>query len=245
MIIIGIDPGIANTGLAIIKSGINHDLLFSECVKTDAGMPTGARLEIIEARLHTLIEAYNPNVIGVESVFFNANVSSCLDTAKVIGIAELVSHTRGLPCELVSPQQAKRASGMTGKATKKEIISMANLFFRGVKNNHIADAAFIAIAAYLKSRRNRLERKHTTKTNKARYSMASKKSAKKRKIRNRKPNPNAYHRHRRGGNTFAERRGKEIQIAEIQDRIALLRKTWQNLEFKGLSWQQRIHTLLA
>ena len=67
--------------------------------------------------------------------------------------------------------------------------------------------------------------------------MASKKSAKKRKIRNRKPNPNAYHRHRRGGKTFAERRGKEIQIAEIQDQIAVverkLGKIWNSKAYHG------------
>ena len=160
MIIIGIDPGIANTGLAIIRSGINHDLLHGECVKTEATATTGARLEIIEARLRNLISEYNPDLIGIEAVFHNQNTSSVLAVAKCIGIAEIEAHRHGVPCELVTPQQAKSASGMTGKATKAEMANMARLFFADIQNQHVIDAAFVGIAAHLRARRNRLERKH-------------------------------------------------------------------------------------
>ena len=95
-ILMGIDPGLLNCGIAIIKSEFNHDLLFSECIKTDPKQSTGSRLAHIEERLHTLAESYEVDEIGVESIFFNRNITSCLDTAKVIGVAELVANSKRL-----------------------------------------------------------------------------------------------------------------------------------------------------
>ena len=95
--VLGIDPGIANTGLAVVKQNrVGYSLITAETVKTKASEPTGARLSAIHDEINATLDAWKITGIAIERVFHNRNVSSSLTTGAVLGLVNLVAHQRGI-----------------------------------------------------------------------------------------------------------------------------------------------------
>ena len=148
MTILGIDPGIANTGFAIVeKSKTGYKCLLSGFIKTCPTMMVGKRLGCI-------IEAIEPHIgsvdiIGVERVFFAKNVSSALSTANVIGAIELIAHQASVPCVQILPNAVKAAVGGAGGSSKPLVRQYIKILTgKTIKNHHEADAIATAIAAF-------------------------------------------------------------------------------------------------
>ena len=151
---IGIDPGIAHTGLAVAQLSANsYQLIDAELVKTPASDETGKRLDTIHEAITRLLDKHTPEAMSVERVFHNKNINSSISTGKVIGLCELTAYLYDLPVHLFTPQQIKAASGFGGSANKDEIIKIANRIFRTkIKSHHTADAAMCALAGILQMR---------------------------------------------------------------------------------------------
>ena len=147
----GIDPGIANTGFAIIERlPTLYRLLRSGSIRTASSAPIGNRLDAIYTEIHALLADYRPRLVALESVYFNRNVSSCISTAGVIAICELAIVQVGIAARQIKPQIAKRAVTGKGTASKRYVNWMVNRLLRSdIKNHHEADAAAIAITGLL------------------------------------------------------------------------------------------------
>lgn len=155
--VLGIDPGITNTGVAVVsQDGSNFSLHHSELIQTKSSECVGTRLTTIAKELMGVLKEsdesddYTIDAVAIESVFHNKNVSSSLSTAKVIGIVELVAYEHQLPVLMFTPQQVKSAAG-TGFISKTK---MAQISKRLLKQNtdashHEVDAAFCAITGLL------------------------------------------------------------------------------------------------
>ena len=144
----GVDPGIANTGFAIVeRSGRGgYKCLDSGFVKTSPRSPVGLRLHsIIEA---IEVQLVSVDVIGVESVFFAKNVSSALTTANVIGAVELTAYRAAVPCIQIRPNAVKAAVVGAEKGDKALIRQRIELLLgTAIKNHHEADAVAVAVAS--------------------------------------------------------------------------------------------------
>ena len=154
---LGIDPGIANTGIGIVGlKGTEYRLLHAECIETDKKKANPLRYKEIYSRVNDLIMMWDVELISVEQVFHNKNVSSSLTTAGVIGIMELLSARKELPCYTLRPQTVKQAVGCFGNADKKSVtIAVKRLLktqFEILKNNHATDACACAVAGILEAR---------------------------------------------------------------------------------------------
>ena len=158
-IILGVDPGIKNTGLSIVKSkGTGYSLITAETIKTKSSEDTGKRLDTIHEAIIFLLEKYAPQAMCVERVFHNKNINSSISTGKVIGLCEFTAYNYKIPVHLFTPQQIKAASGFGGSANKDEIIKVVSRIFRiKIKSHHTADAALCALAGCLQTRRASLE----------------------------------------------------------------------------------------
>ena len=155
VICLGVDPGIANTGICVVQhDGTSPRVLSLGCVKTDASQNTGRRLETINAVIAGTLERFSPDGMAVELVFHNKNIGSSISTGKVIGICELLACEYDVKCYMgLMPQQVKNASGLGAGATKKDMLKMAQRVFKTeFKNHHIADAAFCGLAGCLSLR---------------------------------------------------------------------------------------------
>ena len=76
-ITLGIDPGIANTGLAIVESnGTRYSLITAETIKTKTCDDTGKRLSIIHDEINNTLDAWKITGIAIERVFHNKNITS-------------------------------------------------------------------------------------------------------------------------------------------------------------------------
>ena len=149
MIILGIDPGFAITGYAIIKyESNNFKLLESGAVNTKAGLPLATRLEAIYDELSLIIEKYNPDFVSIEELFFNQNVKTAINVAQGRGIALLVASKHNKEIFEYNPLQVKQAVVGYGRADKKQVQQMVKAILNLneiPKLDDITDAMAVAI----------------------------------------------------------------------------------------------------
>lgn len=152
---IGIDPGLANTGYAIVTRNPRGQfrILESGCITTDKKSPTPARICEIYGQISDLLAIHSPDIMTTEEVFWNRNPSSCLSTAGVSYVCLLAAEQQDVPSLSISPQTAKAAATGFGSASKGSVKKfIAKLTGETLPNSHQADAAAVAIAGLLKAR---------------------------------------------------------------------------------------------
>jgi len=143
----------------VIGSGFS--LKASQCAKTVSAQQHGHRLQLLEAAILEALDkkgGVSPELVSVERIFHNRNVSSSLQVAHVVGLIHLASYKAGVPIIEVTPQEVKSACGLGARANKAAVkTAMSRLLKTELKNSHIADAAAAALAGALqvKSRRNK------------------------------------------------------------------------------------------
>lgn len=150
-IILGIDPGIADTGYGIIKedSSCLHCLAYGS-IKTSAKDDLITRLDILNRELDKIIKKYQPALASVEQLFFNKNVRTALIVGQARGVALLTLKQNNLPIVEFTPSQVKQAVSSYGQASKKQVQKMVKLILN-LKElpypDDAADALAIAICA--------------------------------------------------------------------------------------------------
>ncbi|MDI6712643.1 MAG: crossover junction endodeoxyribonuclease RuvC [Anaerosomatales bacterium] len=149
MIILGVDPGLANTGWGIIEqAGTRLRCLAYGCVTTDASEGLPERLSRIHETLVAVIDRYAPAECGIESVYFGTNARSAFATGQARGVALLALAEKGLELGEYSPAQIKDAVVGVGSAEKQQVGYMVRVLL-GLDHvpapDHAADALAAAI----------------------------------------------------------------------------------------------------
>ena len=107
---LGLDPGIGNCGYALVQRlPSRYQLLHSGVIFTSPRAPLGYCLDTHYATIRELLTEHSPDLVSIEAVFFNKNISSCLSTASVIAIAELASVQAHIVAIQIKPQTVKAA----------------------------------------------------------------------------------------------------------------------------------------
>ncbi len=154
MIIIGIDPGVATTGYAIIKrqKGYNQKLKVIDfgCILTEKTWPAGKRLEKIHKNLTKLINKHRPDIIAVESLYFFKNLKTVMPVSQAKGVILLAAAQKKIPVCEFTPLQMKMAIAGYGRAEKKQVQEIIKKTvdldgFDLKKNNRKKDDAFDAL----------------------------------------------------------------------------------------------------
>ena len=147
LIILGIDPGLANTGWGVIESsGSSHRCIAYGCITTSSADPVQDRLRSIHDEVSAVIERYNPCAGAVESVFFGTNAKSAFATGQARGVAILALSSRELELGEYSPVQIKSTVVGTGTADKAQIAYMTRVIL-GLAEEPTPDHAADALAA--------------------------------------------------------------------------------------------------
>jgi crossover junction endodeoxyribonuclease RuvC len=149
MIVIGIDPGMANTGFGVVRTaGERMVALDGGVIDTDADQPIEKRLAKLHSALGELIRWHEPKAMALEDLFFNRNVASALSVGQARGVAMLAAAEQGLPCFDYTPQAVKKAVCGSGSAEKGQIQRMVASLL-GLPEppalDHAADAFAVAI----------------------------------------------------------------------------------------------------
>ena len=155
--ILGIDPGIANTGLAIVElEKHTYHLRRTELITSTPKETESYRLLNIWETVNVILDTKGLEftAVAIEKVFHNKNVSSSIKMGKVIGAVLCAAGQNDVPVIELTPQQVISASGLSSKASKANLISAASrLFGNQIATHHEADAAFCAVAGILQVRK--------------------------------------------------------------------------------------------
>ncbi len=146
---IGIDPGTARLGYAVVESRAGTlTLIACGCIVTSPSMGMPDRLKKIYDEATSIIQTYEPREMAVEELFFAKNVTTAVAVGQARGVALLVSAQNGIPISEYKPMQVKQAVHGYGLATKSQIGEMVRVLLRLDKiptPDDAADAAAIAI----------------------------------------------------------------------------------------------------
>src|SRR2546421_4761582 len=110
MIVIGIDPGTANTGFGVVRTvGERMVALDGGVIETASDLSVGERLATLHDSLDELIRWHEPKAMALEDLFFGKNVASALSVGEARGVALLAAAKHGLRCFDYTPQAVKEA----------------------------------------------------------------------------------------------------------------------------------------
>jgi crossover junction endodeoxyribonuclease RuvC len=149
VIVIGIDPGIANTGFGVVRTaGERMVALDGGVIETGGDRPVEQRLGRLHESLGELIRWHEPKAMALEDLFFGKNVGSALSVGEARGVALLAAARHAVPCFDYTPQAVKKAVCGSGSADKGQVQRMvADLL--GLPEppapDHAADAFAVAI----------------------------------------------------------------------------------------------------
>lgn len=99
------------------------------------------RLLQIAGELDRWMDAHVPDVVAVERVFAQHNVSTVMGTAQVAGLAMLAAARRGVPVAMHTPSEVKAAVTGSGRATKEQVQRMVAQILGLAELPRPADAA--------------------------------------------------------------------------------------------------------
>jgi crossover junction endodeoxyribonuclease RuvC len=146
---LGIDPGTAIVGYAIVKSkGNTLSLIACDVITTPAGMPLAQRLQEIYQRLSEIIATYRPTESAMEELFFAKNARTALTVGHARGAIMLALANGGLPIAEYTPRQVKQAVTGYGSADKVQVGEMVRILLNlpaVPRPDDAADAAAVAI----------------------------------------------------------------------------------------------------
>jgi crossover junction endodeoxyribonuclease RuvC len=148
-VVLGIDPGTAILGYAVVAAqGSELSLVSCDVVTTPAGMPLPERLQHIYIRLSEIISTYRPNESAMEELFFAKNARTALAVGQARGVAMLALANGGLTVAEYTPKQVKLAVTGYGGANKEQVGEMVRILLRLKtipRPDDAADAAAVAI----------------------------------------------------------------------------------------------------
>ncbi|MGH2960891.1 MAG: crossover junction endodeoxyribonuclease RuvC [Solirubrobacterales bacterium] len=161
LVVMGIDPGVANTGFGVVRlAGSQMSAIDGGVIESPGEEAAERRLARIHAALAELVEWHEPAAVALEDVYFGRNVRSAIGVGQARGVAMLAAAVRGIPCFDYTPQAVKMAVCGSGAAAKDQVQRMVGTLL-GLRepptSDHAADALAVAIchASHAPARRGR------------------------------------------------------------------------------------------
>ncbi len=149
MTILGIDPGIARCGWAVLEArGVKLEARDFGCIETPSSMEVSLRLSVIYKEITKLIKKYSPDALVLEELFFNTNAKTAFVVGQARGAVLLSGAENGLKNYIYTPLQVKIAVTGYGRAEKEQVGKMVKTILaleKIPKPDDTADALAIAI----------------------------------------------------------------------------------------------------
>ena len=160
MIILGIDPGSAIVGFAVIKKPKNKyekpKVIDFGCILAEKSQLAPKRLKTIYNEINKLIKKHRTDIISVESLYFFKNLKTAIPVSQSKGVILLAAANKNIPVFEFTPLQVKMTVAGYGRAEKKQVqemtkklldISGFNLRENGRHKDDATDALGVALCA--------------------------------------------------------------------------------------------------
>ncbi|HUD20222.1 MAG TPA: crossover junction endodeoxyribonuclease RuvC [Patescibacteria group bacterium] len=149
MIIMGVDPGFARVGWAIIEHKASRITPKAYgCIETEKTETLPNRLMITHNAIQTLIKRFSPDCMSVEELYFATNAKTAISVGQARGVILLAAAQKNIPVVSYSPLTIKRTICGDGKADKSQIGRMVTKILKLKeipKPDDTADALAIAL----------------------------------------------------------------------------------------------------
>lgn len=159
MRVLGVDPGIARTGVAVVE-GIPGALrlVHAECIDTHPGIADSQRLVVLFEHLSGAVAAHRPDAAAVEQLFFASNRTTAMRVSEARGVALCALARAGIEISEYTPMQVKEGVAGYGGATKAQVGRMVRSLL-GVERidgpDDTTDACAVAICHHHRARMGR------------------------------------------------------------------------------------------
>jgi crossover junction endodeoxyribonuclease RuvC len=149
MVVLGIDPGLANCGFGVVVRR-GHRLMAADggVIVTPSGLAPERRLATLHERVAALLEEHEPDAVALEALYFGQNVRTAFAVGQARGAVLLAAGQRGVACVDYTPQQVKGAVCGAGRADKGQVARMVQALLslpEPPRPDHAADALAVAI----------------------------------------------------------------------------------------------------
>jgi crossover junction endodeoxyribonuclease RuvC len=163
MIVLGIDPGLANAGYGVVarREGAGKRsggpgrggpgrlvALDGGVIDTPAGAPLESRLATVHGRVLELLDEHRCTAMALEQLYFGQNVQTAFAVGHARGVTMLAAGERGVPCFSYTPQRVKSAVCGNGRAPKGQVARMVQTLLNLPElptPDHASDALAVAI----------------------------------------------------------------------------------------------------
>ncbi len=149
MIILGIDPGLNNTGYGLVELDSDcHRLIEAGVIRTKASKPLETRLAELYNGLEEVSNEFKPDVFAIEELYSHYNHPK---TAVIMGHARgvlfLVAGKSEIPVFSYPATMIKKSLTGSGHASKEQVASMIKRTFNCNEMNVQADVTDALAAA--------------------------------------------------------------------------------------------------
>jgi len=163
MRILGIDPGYAIVGYAIIEAKGNQLIpIHYNHISTSSKTDFFQRMKQINIALKEIISEYSPEVLSIEKIFFSKNKKTAINVAQVRGAILQEAINNDLDIYEYTPNEIKIAVTGYGQAPKAQIQQMVKSLFNLKeipKPDDTADALAIALCHHHSAKFSSLQRR--------------------------------------------------------------------------------------
>lgn len=153
MIILGIDPGTATTGYAILDTQSRPTILEAACIKTTPDFEMHLRLMGVHDGLLGITKKFKPEVMIVERLFFNTNAKTAMTVGQARGVVLLIAALRNMQVIEYTALQAKQTLTGYGRASKQEMQQAVKTYLKlekTVKPDDANDAVAMVLCHLIK-----------------------------------------------------------------------------------------------
>jgi crossover junction endodeoxyribonuclease RuvC len=122
--VLGVDPGTASVGLAIVSGGGGRGqpmVLWAETLRTPPGLSAAERLRRIYGGVRAAIAEQRPEAVAVERLMWGRNTGSAMEVARASGVILLAAAEAGVPVEEYAPLEVKMSVTGVGNAPKPQV----------------------------------------------------------------------------------------------------------------------------
>jgi crossover junction endodeoxyribonuclease RuvC len=143
MRVMGVDPGLTRCGLSVVESGRGRNVvaLDVDVVRTPSGASLASRLLAISDAVEHWLATHRPDVVAIERVFSQHNVTTVMGTAQAGGVVALAAAKRGVDVHFHTPSEVKAAVTGNGAADKAQVTAMVTRILALQAKPTPADAA--------------------------------------------------------------------------------------------------------
>ncbi|GAA3280252.1 crossover junction endodeoxyribonuclease RuvC [Paenarthrobacter aurescens] len=141
--VLGVDPGLTRCGIGVVDIEKNRraTMVAVGVVGTSAELTLDKRLLVIAQAIDEWLDLHTPDVVAVERVFSQMNVSTVMGVAQASGVVIVAAARRGIPVALHTPSEVKAAVTGSGTSNKDAVTKLVTKILRLDAPPKPADAA--------------------------------------------------------------------------------------------------------